>query len=123
MRAQRLDDSLIEIGQRIGQYPRRSTRRGAVKGRFHGRVLVSGSSVDFRWIVPIHSASTLNRRTVPSHFLNARHAGVYTSGEAANVAALRNITNTVLHVADKFLARTPVKSGRSEQLGNCVPRA
>jgi hypothetical protein len=42
--------------------------------------------------------------TVTEHFLNARHAGVYIGGEAANVATLRNITNTVLHVADRFLA-------------------
>lgn len=41
---------------------------------------------------------------VTEHFLNARHAGVYIGGEAANVATLRNITNTVLHVADRFLA-------------------
>jgi hypothetical protein len=41
---------------------------------------------------------------VTEHFLNARHAGVYIGGEAANVATLRRITNTVLHVADRFLA-------------------
>ena len=41
---------------------------------------------------------------VTEHFLNARHAGVYIGGEAANVATLRLITNTVLHVADTFLA-------------------
>ena len=34
MRAQRLDDSFIEIGQRIGYTQRGSTRRGAVKGRY-----------------------------------------------------------------------------------------
>jgi hypothetical protein len=41
---------------------------------------------------------------VTEHFLNARHAGVYIGGEPANVATLRRITNTVLHVADSFLA-------------------
>jgi hypothetical protein len=41
---------------------------------------------------------------VTEHFLNARHAGVYIGGKAANVATLRNITNTVLRVADRFLA-------------------
>jgi hypothetical protein len=41
---------------------------------------------------------------VTEHFLNARHAGMYIGGEAANVATLRRITNTVLHVADSFLA-------------------
>ena len=40
---------------------------------------------------------------VTEHFLNARHAGMYIGGEAANVATLRRITNTVLHVADSFL--------------------
>jgi hypothetical protein len=41
---------------------------------------------------------------VTEHFLNARHADMYIGGEAANVATLRRITNTVLHVADSFLA-------------------
>jgi hypothetical protein len=41
---------------------------------------------------------------VTEHFLNARNAGVYIGGAAANVATLRGITNTVLHVADRFLA-------------------
>jgi hypothetical protein len=41
--------------------------------------------------------------SVTEHFLNAHHAGVYIGGEAANVATLRLITNTVLHVADRFL--------------------
>jgi hypothetical protein len=41
---------------------------------------------------------------VTEHFLNARHAGVFVGGEAANVATLRKITNTVLHVANRFLA-------------------
>jgi hypothetical protein len=41
---------------------------------------------------------------VTEHFLNAHHAGVYIGGEAANVATLRCITNTVLHVANRFLA-------------------
>jgi hypothetical protein len=30
---------------------------------------------------------------------------VFIGGEAANVATLRLITNTVLHVADRFLAQ------------------
>jgi hypothetical protein len=42
---------------------------------------------------------------VTEHFLNARHAGMFIGGDAANVATLRNITNTVLHVADRFLAQ------------------
>ena len=41
---------------------------------------------------------------VTEHFLNAHHAGVYIGGVAANVATLRGITDTVLHVADRFLA-------------------
>ena len=41
---------------------------------------------------------------VTEHFLKAHHAGVFVGGEAANVATLRLITNTVLHVADRFLA-------------------
>jgi hypothetical protein len=42
---------------------------------------------------------------VTEHFLNARHTGVYISGEAVNIATLRNISNIVLHVADRFLAQ------------------
>jgi hypothetical protein len=41
---------------------------------------------------------------VTEHFLNARDAGVFIGGEAANLATLRGITDMVLHVADKFLA-------------------
>jgi hypothetical protein len=41
---------------------------------------------------------------VTEHFLNASNAGVYIGEAAANVATLRGITNTVLHVADRFLA-------------------
>jgi hypothetical protein len=40
---------------------------------------------------------------VTEHFLNAHNAGVYIGGETANVATLRLITDTVLHVADRFL--------------------
>ena len=39
------------------------------------------------------------------HFLNLHNAGVYIGGVAANVATLRLVTNTVLHVADRFLAQ------------------
>jgi hypothetical protein len=42
---------------------------------------------------------------VTEHFLNARNAGVYIGGAAASVATLRGITNTVLQVADRFLAQ------------------
>jgi hypothetical protein len=47
---------------------------------------------------------------VKEHFLNLHHAGVYIGGVAANVATLRCITNTVLHVADRFLAQVTDES-------------
>jgi hypothetical protein len=40
---------------------------------------------------------------VTERFLNAHNAGLYIGGETANVATLRLITDTVLHVADRFL--------------------
>jgi hypothetical protein len=47
---------------------------------------------------------------VTEHFLNARHAGAYIGGEAANVETLRRITYTVLRIADRFLAELTDKA-------------
>jgi hypothetical protein len=42
---------------------------------------------------------------VTEHFLIAHQAGVYVGGSPINVVTLRNITNAVLHVAERFLAQ------------------
>jgi hypothetical protein len=62
---------------------------------------------------------------VTEHFLNARHAGMYIGGEAANVATLRRITNTVLHVADSFLAEVideAVEAAKQRRAKTCPTR-
>jgi hypothetical protein len=62
---------------------------------------------------------------VTEHFLNLRNAGVFIGGEAANVATLRVITNTVLHVADRFLAQVTdvaVEAAEKRRLSSSIRR-
>jgi hypothetical protein len=57
--------------------------------------------------------------SVTEHFLNAHNAGVFIAGKAANVAALQCITNTVLHVADRFLAHVTDEAVETAEQRRC----